>query len=82
MCVDCSELMDCIFFNNLFSVTKKILFETIRNCLFFADAIVLQKINSPYIQNFTWREKHNNVLQTHIVIVGQVHILVFLLRYS
>ena len=31
---------------------------------------------------FTRREKYSNVLQTHIVIVGQVRILVFLFRYS
>ena len=30
----------------------------------------------------TRREKYSNVLQTHIVIVGQVRILVFLFRYS
>ena len=29
-----------------------------------------------------WKEKYSNVLQTHIVIVGQMRILVFRFRYS
>ena len=35
---------------------------------------------TPY--NDTRREKYISVLQTHIVIVGQVRILMFLFRYS
>ena len=40
-----------------------------------------KQINSRKSRN-TRREKYSKVLQTHIVIVGQVHILVFLFRYS